>query len=106
MRDVFCNIQEPLRRYALDTLSASSLSHLRRVNRSAQQLVDQHTGSIWKAAASKLLDPACLANAEDACMVQRTLREQAALLQNPLAGDWFPLSTMPAVAVRGALKGS
>ncbi len=104
MRDMFCNIQEPLRRYALDSLSASALSHLRRVNRSAQQLVDQHTGSLWKAAASELLDPACLANAEDACMVQRTLREQAALLRNLLAGKQFPSSTLPAVGVPGALR--
>ncbi len=104
MTDVFCRIQEPLRRYALDSLSASALSHLRRVNRSAQQLVDEHTGSIWKAAASKLLESACLANAEDACMVQRALREQGALLQNLLGGNRFFSFTTPDVGVPGALR--
>ena len=81
IRDVFSDIHEPLREYGLCELPAQSLAHLRRVNKSAQRLVDQHTGSMWRAAACRLLDAACLAPAEDACTVQSILQEQGALLK-------------------------
>ena len=67
-------------------LSPESLAHLRRVNKAAQQLVDQYTGSVWKAAASALLDRSCLPSAEHAYAVQATLKEQGALLRSILSG--------------------
>ncbi len=86
IHDVFSDIHEPLRDYALGELPAQSLAHLRRVNKSAQRLVDQYTGSTWRAAASRLVDAACLAPATDACTVQSILQEQGALLKNLRAG--------------------
>ncbi len=82
----FSVIQDPLRQHALQQLPVESLAHLRRVNRSAQLLVDQQTGYIWKAAASALLDPDFLPDAEHADAVQRILTEQGALLQRLLSG--------------------
>ena len=80
------NIEHALREYALGHLPAGMLAHLRAVNTEAMLLVDQHTGSIWKAAASLLLGPACLPTAPHADAVQNTLRDQAALHRNLLAG--------------------
>ncbi len=79
--DVFSKALEPLRQYALLHLTAASLAHMRGVSTSAQLLVDEHTGSIWKAAATRLLDPACLHDSHHASEVQCTLREQGALLK-------------------------
>ncbi len=84
--DVFGKAQEPLRQFSLLHLTAELLARLRGVNGSAQQLVDEHTGGIWKAAATRLLDPACLPDSDHASAVQATLREQAALLKNLRAG--------------------
>ncbi len=86
VQDVFSNIHEPLREYALGELPAQSLAHLRTVNKSAQRLVDQHTGGMWRVAASRLVDAACLAPATDPCTVQNILKEQGALLKNLRAG--------------------
>ncbi len=83
----FSKIQDPLRQHALEQLPVASLAHLRRVNRSAQRLVDQQTGGIWKAAASALLDPDLLPDAEHANAVQQTLKEQEALLQRLKLGQ-------------------
>ncbi len=88
--DVLSKAQEPLRHYALLHLTAGSLAALRGVNRSTQQLVDEHTGSIWKAAATRLLDPACLHDSHHASAVQCTLREQTALLKNLRGGTTLP----------------
>ncbi len=84
--DVFSGLQGPLLEFMLCRLSAPTLAHLRRVNKAAQNLVDQQTGSIWKAAASKLLNPACLRHAADSASVQHILKEQAALRKNLLTG--------------------
>ena len=78
------SLQDPLREYALEHLPAVSLARLRSVSKAAQRLVDYHTGSIWKAAATALLDPACLPGAEHADAVQARLEEERASLQNLL----------------------
>ena len=80
------SLLQPLRSYALEHLSAQFLALLRGANTTAQLLVDQHTGSIWKAAASVLLNPTCLPDAEHANAVQSTLRDQAALLHHLRTG--------------------
>ena len=85
-RKVFCDVREPLRRYALEHLPAVSLARLRQVSTSAQLLVDQNTGSVWKATTSALLGPGCLPGTEDADLIQRTLREQGTLLRMLRAG--------------------
>ncbi len=84
--NVFSKAQEPLRQYSLLHLTAEALAHMRGVSKTAHQLVDEHTGSIWKAAATRLLDPACLHDSHHASAVQCTLREQAALLKNLRVG--------------------
>ncbi len=88
--NVFSRAQEPLRQYALLHLTAELLAHLRGVSKSAQQLVDGHTGSIWRAAAMGLLNTACLPDSDHASTVQCTLREQGALLKNFRAGMTLP----------------
>ena len=85
-KNVFCDVREPLRQYTLEHLPAVSLARLRQVNTFAQLLVDQNTGSVWRAAASALLGPGCLPGTDDADVVQRTLREQGTLLQMLRAG--------------------
>ncbi len=88
--DVFIKAQEPLRQYALFHLTAELLALLRGVNKSAQQLVDEHTGSIWRAVAMGLLNTACLPDSDHASKVQCTLQEQGALLKNLRAGMTLP----------------
>ena len=94
--DPFSIFQDPLRQHALHHMSAESLANLRRVSRAAQLLVDEHTGSAWKAAASLLVDHACLPRTEHAYAVQAKLREQAAVLHNLLLGKQVPSSHWPA----------
>ena len=84
-------VQDPLRQYALPRISAASLAQFRRVSRASKLLVDQHTGDIWKAAASKVVEPACLPAAEHGHAVQSHLLEQSTLLQAVQAGKQLPL---------------
>ena len=92
--DFFSSVLQPLRQYTLEHLSVESLALLRAASATAQLLVDQHTGSIWKAAASALLHTNCFPDAEHAHAVQSTLTDQAALLHNLRAGMWLePSST-------------
>ncbi len=78
MEDVFTRVLAPLHEYAL--LHAVSLAHLRLVNSAAHQLVDQaHRKQSWWPLLASLM-------AEHAGAVQCILREQAALLNNLLAG--------------------
>ena len=72
----FATLQDPPRQYALPHLSADCLAQLRRVDKAAQLLVDQHTGSTWKAAAYALVDPGSLLSADHRHAVQAKLREQ------------------------------
>ena len=87
-------IQDPLRQHALHHLSGASLAHLRRANRAAQQLVDEHTGSTWKAAASELVEDTILPSTDSSqhsYAIQLKLRQQGALLHNLRLGELVAL---------------
>ena len=78
--------QEPLRGYLLHHLSAVALAQLRQACKAAQVLVDRHTGTTWKAAASQMLDAACLPVNEDGLEVQAQLRKHGRLAARLLSG--------------------
>ena len=85
--DVLALVQDPLRLHALHSVPVTSLAYLRRANTAAQLLVEEHTGSVWKAAASKLVEDDILPSAEHSHAVQAKLRQQGALLRKMRAGE-------------------
>ena len=88
--DLFALLQDPLRQHALHHLSAASLARLRSASRAARLLVDDHTGSTWKAAASVLVEDAILPSTEHSYAVQIKLRQQGALLHKFRTGEQLP----------------
>ena len=98
--DLFALIQDPLRLHALHDLPAASLAHLRRANGAAQLLVDYHTGSIWKAAASELVEDSVLPSAEHSQAVQAKLRQQGAMPRRMRAGEQLPFCKLAFKAVQ------
>ena len=89
--------REPLLRYALEHLPVASLGKLRQASKATRELVDQGTGSVWKAAASEIIEPGCLPGVEDGYAVQAKLQQYGIQIAQFLAGaSLFLCKSLPA----------
>ncbi|KAK9863628.1 hypothetical protein WJX84_001965 [Apatococcus fuscideae] len=78
---------EPFRTAVLPHLPAGALAHLRCTCRLLQEVVDFHTGPSWSQAASQLIDPAMIPEAQHGLPVQAKLWAQGRIVAQLLSGD-------------------
>lgn len=76
----------PLHDFMLPCLPLPSLAHLRGSCRACKQLVDEHTGAIWRSAAGSLLPLETLPIASSSQAVQARLQANAAVSRDLTSG--------------------